>query len=203
MKSLSTSPGGRLEMNHRVLAVAHPCATWSTSITFDSMGTKDLLHPSAAAVAAILAAKAPDIQVRQLEASTRTAAEAATALGCEPGAIANSLVFVADDGPVLILASGAHRVDLELVETVTGLAKLRRATPEEVRAATGQPIGGVAPVGHPAALRTLVDQHLARYPTVWAAAGTPHAVFATTFDQLVELTGGTPACVAKDDPATH
>ena len=167
------------------------------------MGTEDRLHPSAAAVAAILAAKAPDVQVRQLEASTRTAAEAANAVGCEPGAIANSLVFIADDGPILILASGAHRVDLKLVEATTGLAKLRRATPEEVRAATGQPIGGVAPVGHPAALRTLVDLHLARYPCVWAAAGTPYAVFATTFDQLIELTGGTPVHVAADTPATE
>ncbi|HLI44268.1 MAG TPA: YbaK/EbsC family protein, partial [Acidimicrobiales bacterium] len=137
------------------------------------MAARDELHPRAAAVAAVLAARAPGAQVRQLDASTRTAADAAAALGCEPAAIASSLVFVADDGPVLILTSGAHRVDLRLVEAATGLSGLRRATPEEVRAATGQPIGGVSPVGHPAPLRTLIDRDLGRHPTVWAAAGTP------------------------------
>ena len=162
------------------------------------MTAEEGLHRSAAAVAAILAAGAPDTRVRQLEASTRTAAEASAALGCEPGAIANSLVFVADDGPVLILTSGAHRVDLKLVEAVTDLAMLRRATPDEVRAATGQSIGGVAPIGHPVPLRTLVDRDLARHATVWAAAGTPHAVFPTTFDQLIELTDGSPTQVAVD-----
>lgn len=158
--------------------------------------TGDELHPRVAAVAEVLAVAAPGTQVRQLEASTRTAVEAAAAVGCEVGAIASSLVFAADDGPVLVLTSGAHRVDLALVGRLTGISGLRRATPDEVRAATGQAIGGVAPVGHPAPLRTIVDEDLARYPTVWAAAGTPHAVFATTFEQLVEITGGTPLCVS-------
>ncbi len=166
------------------------------------MATEDDLHSRAVAVAAILADSAPGARVRQLRASTRTAAEAAVALGCEPGAIASSLVFMADDGPVLIMTSGAHRVDLELVGTATGLTGLRRATPDEVRAATGQSIGGVAPVGHPVPLRTLVDEALGCHPTVWAAAGTLHAVFATTFDQLVELTSGHPVRVADDGHAT-
>lgn len=164
------------------------------------MSGNDDLHPRAAAVAAILAGSAPDAEVRQLQASTRTAAEAAAALGCELCAIASSLVFMADDGPVLIVASGAHRVDLGLVCSATGLTGLRRATPAEVRAATGQPIGGVAPVGHPAPVRTWVDRDLAAYRRVWAAAGTPHAVFATTFDQLLDLTAGAPLRVSTDQP---
>lgn len=155
------------------------------------------MHPSAQAVAAALARLAPDVRVRELDASTRTAAEAAAALGCEPGAIANSLVFMAGEEPVLILAGGAHRVDLERVASAAGLPPLRRATPQEVRAATGQPIGGVAPVAHPTRLRTLVDTALDAYPVVWAAAGTPHAVFPTTFAQLLAITGGEPVQVAS------
>lgn len=154
------------------------------------------MHPSAQAVAEALARVAPDARVRELDASTRTAAEAAAALGCEQGAIANSLVFMAGDEPVLILASGAHRVDLGQVASAAGLPPLRRATPEQVRAATGQPIGGVAPLGHPTRLRTLVDVALEAYPVVWAAAGTPHAVFPSTFAQLVAISGGRPIRVA-------
>lgn len=153
------------------------------------------MHPNAQAVAEVLARVAPAVRVRELDASTRTAADAADALGCEQGAIANSLVFMAGEQPVLILASGGHRVDLEKVASAAGLPPLRRATPQEVRAATGQPIGGVAPVGHPAPLRTLVDVALEAYPVVWAAAGTPHAVFPSTFEQLVAISGGEPVRV--------
>ncbi len=149
------------------------------------------LHPSAAAVAAVLAELAPGAEVREVDSSTRTAAEAAAALGCEVGAIASSLVFIADDGPVLIMTSGAHRVDVDVVASQTGLARLRKATAAEVRAATGQAIGGVSPVGHPSRLRTVVDIDLSRYPKLWAAAGTPNAVFSTTFEQLIEITAGT------------
>jgi prolyl-tRNA editing enzyme YbaK/EbsC (Cys-tRNA(Pro) deacylase) len=108
------------------------------------------------------------------------------------GAIANSLVFDADGTPVLVLTSGAHRVDTEHLARVLGVARLRRATPEFVRAHTGQPIGGVAPLGHPQPLRTVVDVWLAPHETVWAAGGHPHTVFPTTFDELVRITGGTP-----------
>ncbi len=156
----------------------------------EGMGSDGQLRRSSARVAAALGQVAPGAEVRELESSTRTAADAAAALGCEVGAIASSLVFVADDGPLLVMTSGAHRVDLELLAERTGLAGLRKATAAEVRAATGQAIGGVAPVGHPAPLRTLVDADLARYPTIWAAAGTPHAVFATTFEQLLAITAG-------------
>ena len=162
------------------------------------MSKDEQLHPRAAAVAAVLAVAAPGARVRQLEASTRTAVEAAAALGCEVGAIANSLVFVGDDGPLLVLASGAHRVDLALLATASGSCGLRRATPEEVRNFTGQAIGGVAPVGHPTRLRTVVDEDLRRHRPVWAAAGIPHSVFETSFEQLVEITGGTAARIATD-----
>jgi prolyl-tRNA editing enzyme YbaK/EbsC (Cys-tRNA(Pro) deacylase) len=125
-----------------------------------------------------------------------TAAAAAAALGVEVGQIANSLVFDADGEPLLVLTSGAHRVDTAKVGALVGAQKVRRASPEFVRTATGQPIGGVAPVGHPRRIRTLVDQDLAGYDTVWAAGGIPHAVFPTTFDELVRVTGGTVAEVA-------
>ncbi|GAB2906985.1 YbaK/EbsC family protein [Nonomuraea fastidiosa] len=124
-----------------------------------------------------------------------TAATAAAQLGCEVGAIANSLIFDADGTPLLVLTSGAHRVDTELIARTAGVQRVRRATPEFVRAATGQPIGGVAPVGHPSPVRTLVDNWLSKHEVVWAAAGHPHTVFPTTFDELVRITGGTPVDV--------
>ncbi len=154
------------------------------------------VHASAQAVATILARVAPTARVVELEASTRTAAEAADALGCPVGAIANSLVFMAGDVPVLVMTSGAHRVDTAALEQLLGLGPVRRASSEEVRSATGQPIGGVAPVGHPEPLRALVDVDLAAHGTVWAAAGTPHAVFSTTFHELLAITGGRAARVA-------
>ena len=156
------------------------------------------MHPSIANVRACLEAAGLDPEIRVLEDSTRTAVEAATALGVTVGAIASSLVFEADGEAVLVMTSGAHRVDTALVAPLFGVSALKRATPELVRAATGQVIGGVSPVGHPAPLRTLVDVDLARYDVVWAAAGHPHSVFSTTYDELVRLTGGTPATVSSD-----
>ncbi|KAF2417265.1 YbaK/EbsC family protein [Microbacterium sp. B35-30] len=125
-----------------------------------------------------------------------TAALAAAALGIEVGAIANSLVFFCDGAPLLVMTSGAHRVDTAALAERLGLGKIRRATPEQVREATGQAIGGVAPTGHPSPLRTIVDEDLAGYPEIWAAGGTPHTVFPMTYDELVRLTQGT---VAKVD----
>ncbi len=136
-------------------------------------------------------------RVQILTDAAPTAAAAAALLGVEVGAIANSLVFAtAQDEPVLVMTSGAHRVDLAKAAQLLGSAALRRADPEFVHAATGQPIGGVAPVAHPTPLRTLVDEDLERYPQLWAAGGIPHAVFPTTFHELVRLTAGTPAAVA-------
>lgn len=159
------------------------------------MTAPDLQHPQISAVADALSAAGATGEVRILPDGVRTAAAAADALGCPVGAIANSLVFDADGEPVLILTSGAHRVDTEQVARAYGLPPLRKATPDFVRTHTGQAIGGVAPLGHPGPLRTYVDRWLAKHDTVWAAAGHPHALFATTFDQLTELTSGTPVDV--------
>jgi prolyl-tRNA editing enzyme YbaK/EbsC (Cys-tRNA(Pro) deacylase) len=132
-------------------------------------------------------------EIRVLDESAPTAAAAAAQLGCEVGAIANSLVFDADGAPLLVMTSGAHRVDTSRVAALVGAAVVGRADARSVRAWTGQVIGGVAPVGHPAPIRTLVDAWLAKYDVVWAAAGHPHAVFPTSFDELLRITGGTQA----------
>lgn len=118
-----------------------------------------------------------------------TAALAAAALGCEVGAIANSLLFDAGGTPVLILTSGGHRVDVAKVVTDLGLPALKRAAPEFVREHTGQVIGGVSPIGHPAPIPTYLDRHLATFPVLWAAAGHPASVFSTTYAELLALTG--------------
>jgi prolyl-tRNA editing enzyme YbaK/EbsC (Cys-tRNA(Pro) deacylase) len=134
-------------------------------------------------------------EVRELPEPAPTAAAAAAQLGCEVGAIANSLVFAADGAPLLVMTSGAHRVDTSRVALLVGASAVSRADPQSVREWTGQAIGGVAPVAHPAPLRTLVDTWLAKYDVVWAAAGHPHTVFPTSFDELLRITGGTPADV--------
>jgi prolyl-tRNA editing enzyme YbaK/EbsC (Cys-tRNA(Pro) deacylase) len=157
-------------------------------------------HPNVTLVIEALRAGGADParieRMRVLPDAVSTAAAAAAALGVEVGQIANSLVFAADGAPLLVLTSGAHRVDTGKVAALIGVQQVKRATPEFVRAATGQVIGGVAPVGHPAPLRTLVDRALAQYDEVWAAGGIPHAVFPTTFDELLAVTGGEPADVA-------
>lgn len=154
------------------------------------------MHHSVARVTARLTELGASGQVRQLDDSARTAAQAAAQLGVEPAKIANSLVFSADGSPLLVMASGGHRVDTGKIAALVGAQKVDRADPEFVRAHTGFAIGGVAPVGHPEPLRTLVDTHLAAYDEVWAAAGHPHAVFPTTYVELLVLTGGEPADVA-------
>jgi len=128
-------------------------------------------------------------QVVILPDSVHTAALAAEALGCEVGAIANSLVFDADGSPVLILTSGAHRVDTTKLAADLGVTNLKRAKPEFVREHTGQAIGGVSPIGHPGPVPTYLDTWLRRYDVVWAAAGHPAAVFSTTYDELARMTG--------------
>jgi prolyl-tRNA editing enzyme YbaK/EbsC (Cys-tRNA(Pro) deacylase) len=134
--------------------------------------------------------------VRRFDAPVPTAAAAAAALGCDVGAIANSLVFDADGAPLLVLASGAHRVDTRKVAALVGAEGVRRASPEFVLAATGQEVGGVAPVGHPARLRTVVDVELAAHPLLWAGAGDHHSMFSLTYADLLRITGGEEAAVA-------
>jgi prolyl-tRNA editing enzyme YbaK/EbsC (Cys-tRNA(Pro) deacylase) len=154
-------------------------------------------HPNVVAVRAALAAAGGAVpEVVVLDEAVHTAAAAAAALGVEVGQIANSLIFDADGEPLLVLTSGAHRVDTAKVAAGLGVGELRRAGPEFVREHTGQPIGGVAPVGHPKPVRTLVDTALARYDQVWAAGGVPRAVFPISYAELVRVTDGTPAEVA-------
>lgn len=121
--------------------------------------------------------------------SVHTAALAAQALGCEVGAIANSLLFDADGAPVLILTSGAHRVDTAKASQAIGVPRLSRAKPDFVKQHTGQVIGGVSPIAHPAPVPTYLDSWLERYDVLWAAAGHPAAVFSTTYAELVAMTG--------------
>ncbi|MEU4717497.1 YbaK/EbsC family protein [Micromonospora purpureochromogenes] len=159
-------------------------------------------HPNVQAVQAALdgagardSAGAPSL-VRLLPEAVHTAAAAAAALGVDVGAIANSLVFEADGEPLLVLTSGAHRVDTAELAARLGVTRLRRATPEFVREHTGQVIGGVAPVGHPRPLRTLVDTALQEYAEIWAAGGVPQAVFPSTYADLLRITAGIPTEVA-------
>ena len=123
--------------------------------------------------------------------SVHTAVLAAEALGCEVGAIANSLLFDAGERPVLILTSGSHRVDTTATADRIGVPELARATPEFVRRHTGHVIGGVSPLGHPAPVPTYLDVALRQYDEIWAAAGHPAAVFSTTYDELLAMTGAT------------
>jgi len=139
-------------------------------------------------------------EVRELPESAPTAAAAAAAaaqLGCELGAIANSLVFSADGAPLLVMTSGAHRVEEAKVAGLVGASEVGRANARSVRAWTGQAIGGVAPVGHPSPIRTLVDTWLDKYDVIWAAGGHPHTVFPTSYAELIRITNGTPADVGE------
>lgn len=153
------------------------------------------LHRNARRVQEALQAAGSPALVRELAESARTVAEAAAALKVEEGQIAKSLVFVADGRPVLAVLSGVDRLDTQRLGRHLGAARVGRADADVVRAATGFPIGGVSPVGHDGELRIVVDRALAGFETVWAAAGTPHAVFPTTFAELLDVTGGEAADV--------
>lgn len=154
-------------------------------------------------VVAALRASGWDGTVHTFADGVKTAQAAADGLGCEVGAIANSLIFDAAGSAVLILTSGAHRVDPLLAATTIGVPSLDRAAPAFVREHTGQTIGGVAPLGHPAPLATYLDMALAAYPVIWAAAGHSHAVFSTTYDELRALTGATEIDVDGVSAATE
>ncbi len=156
------------------------------------------VHPAVERVTGRLAELGAAGQVRILDGSARTAAQAAEQLGIDVAQIANSLVFSADGDPLLVLASGGHRVDTGKVAALLGAGSVDRADADFVRSHTGFAIGGVAPVGHSEPLRTLVDTALGDFEVVWAAAGHPHSVFPTTYSELLRLTGGTPADVGAD-----
>lgn len=156
------------------------------------------MHERVRRVRAVLEENGSAADIVELPAPAPTAAETAAQLGCPVGAIANSLVFSVGGEPLLILASGAHRVDTRLIARLLGVGrgKIRRADPAYVLTVTGQEVGGVAPVGHPQPLRTLVDVALDEHPHVWAGAGMPHTVFRTTFTELTKLTDGQAAVIA-------
>ena len=147
-------------------------------------------HPSVLAVESALRAHGFEPEVLVFPEAAPNAVSAAEKLGCDVAAIVNSLIFEADGAPLLVLTSGAHRVDTAKVAAALGVERLDRASKEFVYEHTGQRIGGVAPVGHPAPVRTLVDVALREFPQVWAAAGHAHTVFAITFAELVRVTGG-------------
>ena len=139
-----------------------------------------------------------DCRVKELGESTRTAVDAANAVGCEVGQIVKSLVFrgKASGSAVFVVASGANMVDEKALAAIVG-EKIERATPDFVREQTGFAIGGVSPVGHPAPLQTFVDEDLLGYAELWAAAGTPNAVFALTPEQLCQITAGQVVSIRK------
>jgi len=147
------------------------------------------LPQAAERVQAALSALGLQAEVRELPQSTRTALEAAQAVGVRVGQIVKSLIFMAGEEPVLVCASGGNRVSLEKLSGLVGKA-VRQASPDEVKEATGFAIGGVPPVGHKRPLKAFIDRDLMRYEEIWAAAGTPHAVFRTTPHELLRITQG-------------
>jgi Cys-tRNA(Pro) deacylase len=147
-------------------------------------------------VTAHAAERGVTIAVTRFPATTRTAQDAARAIGCEVAEIVKSLVFLADGTPVVALCSGADRVDETKLRSAVGAAAVRRATADEAKNATGYAIGGVPPFGHDADLRIVIDDGLLAFDTVWAAAGLPDAVFPIAPADLVRLSKGTVAKVA-------
>ncbi len=155
------------------------------------------MHPAVERVQAALRRAGLEIEVTELAESTRTAHEAAQAVGAEVAQIVKSLVFLADGDPILALVSGSNRLDTDRLGAALGRS-ISRADAATVRAATGFAIGGVAPVGYPAPVETLVDRDLLQYDTVWAAAGTPNHVFPIAPDDLVRVSGGRVADVREE-----
>jgi prolyl-tRNA editing enzyme YbaK/EbsC (Cys-tRNA(Pro) deacylase) len=156
----------------------------------------DELHPHSRRVIAAGREFGIEVEVHRFPAGTRTAADAATAIGCEVAAICKSIVLGSAAGPLVVLTSGANRVDYAKVEAALGVGAVGRADAEEARAATGYPIGGTAPFGHPRPVPMLCDEDLLSHEIVWAAGGTPDTVFPITPQALVEATRALVADVA-------
>lgn len=157
------------------------------------------MDPNTARVQQALRAAGAAGDVIELADSASTAALAAELLGVDVGQIANSLVFVADGKPVMVLTSGANRVDTKKVAALLGAAKVGRADADTVEAATGFAIGAVSPVGHATPLPVLIDTDLEQYDDIWAAAGSAHAVFKTRYVELIQLSGARPADVRREE----
>jgi Cys-tRNA(Pro) deacylase len=147
------------------------------------------MHPNVDRVAAAARSNGLEIVVERFPHGTRTAADAALAVGCDVAQIVKSLVFVADGDPLVALVSGANRVDVARLAAATGTTHVRKADGDEARAATGYAIGGVPPFGHSTSVRVVVDRDLTEHGVVWAAAGLPDAVFAIAPADLVRVSG--------------
>ena len=158
------------------------------------------MHPSAQKVADAAQELGLDVEIVEFEQTTRTAQDAADAIGCQAVQIVKSLLFVVDGQPLMALVSGANRLDERKLATLRGVGrkKVKRADADTAKAVTGFSIGGVPPFGHTSSLPVYVDQDLTPFDVVWAAAGTPHAVFAITPDDLVCASGGTVADLVAD-----
>lgn len=154
------------------------------------------MHRNAERVQALLKGMGAQGEIVEFDKSTRTSQEAADAVGVEVAQIAKSLVFEADGGGVMVIASGANRVSTTKVERLLG-HPIKRADADAVRRLTGFPIGGVPPVGHEHDLTVLIDEDLMEHDEIWAAGGTPNAVFPTTPDELVRISGGRMADVRE------
>jgi prolyl-tRNA editing enzyme YbaK/EbsC (Cys-tRNA(Pro) deacylase) len=159
------------------------------------------MHPNLQRVADAGRHAGLELEVKRFPEQTRTAADAARAIGCEVAQIVKSLVFIADDRPVVALVSGADRVDTERLGRAVGASATRRATGDEARSATGFAIGGVPPFGHAEPLIVLLDPGLLAHEVVWAAAGLPDAVFAIRPDDLVRVSGARVADLAESAAA--
>jgi prolyl-tRNA editing enzyme YbaK/EbsC (Cys-tRNA(Pro) deacylase) len=160
-----------------------------------------MLHPTAQKVAESARELGLDIAIKEFTATTRTAEDAAAAIGCTVAQIVKSLVFVVDGQPALALVSGPNRLDEAKLAALCGVSKgkVKRADAETVRAATGFAIGGVPPFGHPSQLPVYIDQDFWQFEVIWAAAGTPNAVFAITPAELGRVTGGRVANIKQND----
>lgn len=148
------------------------------------------MHPNVDRVTTAATRAGLEIEVRRYSEGARTAADAAAAIGCEVAQIVKSLVFMADEAPVLALVSGANLADTDALARELGAGNVRRATGQEARAATGFAIGGVPPIGHDRELTVVIDRDLTTHEVVWAAAGLSDAVFPITPDDLVRASGG-------------
>ncbi|WP_443048505.1 YbaK/EbsC family protein [Streptomyces sp. HUAS 31] len=177
----------------RTRTASVPCMT-----TTDS--THSGAHPRFAAALDELGLGELRGRIRRFPDATRTAAEAAAAIGCELSEICKSLIFAADGVPVLVLMDGSSRVDLERVRQELGAAKVTRAKADVVRETTGYAIGGVPPFGHLTRTRVLADRSLLEHDVVWAAAGNPHAVFPMAPEDLVAHAGATLVDVREQTP---
>ena len=158
------------------------------------------MHPSARRVADAALDRGLTIEVVEFDETTRTAPDAANAIGCQVAQIVKSLIFVANGEPVVALVSGANRLDERKLAALRGISrkKVKRPDADTAKTITGFSIGGVPPFGHTSALPVYVDEDLTRFDVVWAAAGTPFAVFAITPDDLVQASRGTVVDLKKE-----